>query len=57
MYEALVSAVDSTVATNWLTAFTPAMVRPASGQTDAEGETNAEGQTDAEGATGVTTSG
>lgn len=57
MYEALASAVTSTVADTWLTAFTPDLVRPASGQTDAEGETDAEGQTDAEGATGVTTSG
>ena len=57
MYEALASAVTSTVADTWLTAFTPDLVRPASGQTDAEGETGAEGQTDAEGATGVTTSG
>ena len=38
MYEALVSAVDSTVATNWLTAFTPAMVRPSASSSDEEVE-------------------
>ena len=38
MYEALVSAVDSTVATNWLTAFTPAMVRPSASSSDKEVE-------------------
>ena len=34
MYEALAAAVDSTVATNWLTDFTPELVRPSGSDED-----------------------
>ena len=42
MYEALASAVDSTVATNWLTAFSSEMVRP-SASSDEEEPAESEG--------------
>ena len=40
MYEALVTAVDPTVATNWLKGFTPEMVRPSASSSDEEEESD-----------------
>lgn len=57
MYEALASAVSSTVADTWLTAFTSDLVRPASGESGAEGATGESGAEGATGATGESTSG